>query len=289
MFTPEGYWSWTETVEAVSDWTLEIVAASLAPELTEEQLEESPSKCRQVLHKRLVSSRQVENLKEAQFAMGLLELWILANYMDTFDAVLCSPDCKILRCPPLIKAHGDAFDWWVWPLSKEKISNGEAHGYFKAFRNGIFSIVDAQARFCTIDYDTGTVRLKPNTVSLLNTASYGFNQEEGETQRFIDEQIRPIVGWSICWNENEIPETRKDLFDSLGFSDLQWDTLGKSEAKRKSTTSTFECVMAAFPDGKGYATWSEVEAKVGYSRRSILRALKQNGLHSKWAKTGQGQ
>lgn len=33
------------------------------------------------------------------------------------------------------------------------------------------------------------------------------------------------------------------------------------------------CFRDAFPNGKGKATWPEVEAKTGYSRRQINRAL----------------
>lgn len=293
MFTPEGYWSWSETVEAASEWTLQIVSASLAPEITIERVDQAPHECRQVLLEKLVSSKKVENQKEARFAMDLMELWLLANFMDTFEAVLCSPEGRTLRCPPLIKAHGDAFDWWLWPLSRDKMENGEANGYFQAHRLGRFHIGDAQARFCAIDFETGSIRLKPNTLSLLNTASYGYFETQDDARRFIDEQIRPIVGWSICWNADEIPETRKELFDSLGFSDFNWSSFDTNEARNQSSAKAgkniLECVMAAFPEGKGNMTWPEVEAIVGYSRRSIVRALKQDGQHSKWASTGQRQ
>lgn len=295
MFTPEGYWSWQEIVEEASSWTLQIVAASIAPELTAERLEKAPYKCEDLLLKRLVSSKQVENISEARFTMDLLKLWVLANCLDRYDAVLCSPDGRTLRCPPILKAHGDAFDWWVWPLSKEKISNGEPYGYFEAFRSGKFHIEDAHARFCAIDYDTGTIRLKPNTVRLLWSASYGHNgfDTHEDTLHFIDEQIRPIIGWSICWNDNDVPETTKELFEELGFGDLDWTAIEKSETNpkpaAKNGTNVLECIMTAFPNGKGDVTWPDVEAKVGYSRRSIVRALKQNGLHSKWANTGQEQ
>jgi hypothetical protein len=292
MFTPEGYWSWSEMVEATSEWTLEIVATSIAPEIPPKRLENAPNQCRELLLKKLVSNKSVENLSEAAFAYGLLELWILANFMDTYDAVLCSPEAKTLRCPPLISAHGDALDWWLWPLSKEKISNGEAHRYFEAFRAGKFHIQDARSRFCAIDFETGDVKLKPNSVSLLNSASYGFSDSE-ESNRFIDEQIRPLIGWSLCWNDDVIPETRTELYSSLGFGDLDWsafdDDGSKSRTSAMAGQNILDCVMTAYPNGKGTVTWQDVEVKVGYSRRSIMRALKQNGQHSTWATTGQSQ
>ena len=295
MFTPEGYWSWTEMIDATSLWTLAIVSAEIAPEFNFQEIEDTPYKCRRLLIERLASNSRVENAHEAWFAMDFLELWVLANFMDTYDAVLCSPDGRTLRCPPIIKAHGDAFDWWLWPLSKNKISDGEANTYFEGFRRDKFTITDARARFCAIDYDTGTIRLKPNTVKLLSSASYGHNGGDSneDTLRFIDEQIRPIIGWSICWNANDVPATMKEIFDGLGFGDLDWTALFEKETSSQSLAKNgmhiIECVMAAFPDGKGDVTWSDVESRVGYSRRSIIRALKQSGLHSKWAATGQTQ
>jgi hypothetical protein len=285
MFTPEGYWSWHDTVRAASDWTLEIVATTLAPEVTVDQLDSAPHKCKEIIYEKLITTKRVETLSEARFSFDLLELWVLANFMDTYEAVLCSPTGRTLRCPPLISAHGDAFDWWVWPLSNEKMSDGEASGYFKAFQANIFHIGHARQRFCAIDYETGDIRLKANTVHLLASASYGHSETKEGTLRFIDEQIRPIVGWSICWNPEEIPETRFELFEALGFGDL--DFAKKRERDTSSGVHILECTLAAFPDGKGNVTWSNVEAKVGYSRRSIVRALRRNGLYSKWAKHGQ--
>ena len=293
MFTPEGYWSWTELVDASAEWTLEILAASLAPELTSDRLENDRHRCKQTICEKLVASNRVENRKEAAFSLELLELWVLANFMDSHEAVLCSPDGRTLRCPPLIKAHGDAFDWWIWPLSKEKMSHGEAVRYFEAFREGIFHIGHAQERFCAIDYETGTIRLKPNTVNLLWSASYGHCASEADILRFIEDHIRPIVGWSICWNPEDIPDTKMEVFGNLGFGDLNWEAQNGSKAKRQTDTTNqkhiIDCLATAFPDGKGSATWSTVEKKVGYSRRSIVRALKQNGQYSEWAALRQRQ
>lgn len=46
-------------------------------------------------------------------------------------------------------------------------------------------------------------------------------------------------------------------------------------------------VLQAFPDGKGPATWETVQLKVGYSRRSIVRALKDFDVYYDWARGGQ--
>ncbi|MEX0280121.1 MAG: hypothetical protein AB3N13_02895 [Arenibacterium sp.] len=48
----------------------------------------------------------------------------------------------------------------------------------------------------------------------------------------------------------------------------------------------WQCVQEAFPDGKGLATWKEVEDSVGYSRRQIVRAIKANTDYDTWAQGG---
>ncbi|WP_170752028.1 hypothetical protein [Ruegeria lacuscaerulensis] len=51
-------------------------------------------------------------------------------------------------------------------------------------------------------------------------------------------------------------------------------------------STVWEFVQEAFPDGKGLATWSYVEEKVGYSRRHIVRAVKANTDYETWARGG---
>lgn len=289
MFAPEGYWTWDEMFEASKNWTHQIVVRSILPEIMKAKSEPPTHEVHKAICDKLVNSGRSENLSEAQFAMELMELLILAKFMDLYDAVLCSPDGRTLRCPPILKSHGDALDWWIWPLSKEKISHGEAHGYFEAFRAGKFSIADALDRFVAIDYRTGTVKLKANTVRLLCGSSYGHGVDENAVLNFIDAQIRPIIGWSICWKQEILPETEQDLILSLGFAGLDWsDIRGRSSIPSETNgyKHVSNCVMEAFPDGKGTEIWTEVEKKVGYSRRHIRRALMDEGIYETWARGG---
>ncbi len=293
MFTPEGYWSFTEIQEAACSWANDLVIASAFPSLIAETEDLNAWKVEQVLHQKLVADEYVENAAEARFALQVSQLWVLANVLDTFDAVLCSPTGMTMRCPPPICAHGDALDWWTWPLAGPKFGTGEAYGYLEYFRQGTFSISDAMARFCVIDADSGLIKLKPNSIRLCNLSSYGHGADEKTIRTFINEQVRPIIGWSICWNPADIPKTKGEIYTSLGFTDINWGEFENGNVKSQSIADSgkyiLECIETAFPKGKGDTTWPDVEAKVGYSRRSIIRALKQNGLHSKWAKTGQRQ
>lgn len=291
MFTPEGYWTWLDMKEKVETWTREIVVASIEPELSIELAKMKSYQVSETIREKLVAKGFVENSIEANFAMHLLELWVLANIMDTFDAVLCSPAGVRLQCPPIIKAHGDAFDWWLWPLSGSKIDQGEAHFYFQNFRDGKFSIQDAYARFCVIDYETGHIKLKPNSIQLLDSCSYGIGDALTEVRKFLEHQVRPLIGWSICWNPESLPETEQELYESLGFSNLDWEKFNLRDKVISNGQTAHEnilkCVMTAYPDGKNGATWEVVQEKVGYSRRSIVTTLKREGTYSDWAKNVQ--
>lgn len=292
MFTPEGYWSWHELCEAAKDWTEQIVIRSIMPKAYFEDTPLRPYKLRQDLHEKLVSSGKAENHSEARFAMELMELWVLATFMDLYEAVLCSPDGRTLRCPPILKAHADGFEYWSWPLSNEKVSHGEAGGYFEFFRAGSFGIADSYARFVAIDHETGDIRLKANTRRLLQATSYNLGGTDDSVHKFIDEQIRPLIGWSICWDDEVFPETERDLFVTLGFVDLDWtdvDDVAPQNSDASSYKNIVACVLEAYPSGKGTAIWDEVENKAGYSRRSIVRALKAEGAYSTWAKGGHTQ
>lgn len=292
MFTPEGYWSWDEICVAVCDWTQDITLATRFPSFVRAAEDWTSYEIDQLIHQKLLDEGFAENRAELNFALRVCELWVLANFLDTFDTVLCSPSGRTMRCHPPIKAHGDAFDWWTWPLSQKKFGVTESTGYLDYFRNSNFQIADAKDRFCAIDYVTGQIKLKPNSVQLFLQSSYGHGPSDNDARRFIEEQVRPFIGWSICWNPKDIPKTKSEIYSEIGFQDVDWATFEASIrtskiAKDTQHQSVMECLLSAYPNGKGKATWETVELKVGYSRRSIVRALKQNGLWEDWAEGGQ--
>lgn len=291
MFTPEGYWSWDEVVTASVQWTHDLIIVKYCQSLIDQMESASSWETTRKINELLVEQGFVENIDQARFAIEVAHLWVLANFLDVYDAVLCSPAGVKMRCPPILKAHGDALDWWSWPLSRKPFGTSESSGYLNFFKNGNFRITDANDRFCAIDYLSGTVRLKPNSVRLFELSSYGHGCDYGEVTRFIDAQVRPVLGWAVCWNPVDIPETESEILKGLGFTDLDWDAIDYEQvemgAKKTPHAIVLECVLEAFPNGKGDATWAIVEKAVGYSRRSVVRALKQNNLWSSWSEGGQ--
>lgn len=293
MYTPEGYWSWDEICIAAFEWTEDLAIATKFPDVITHFANKRPWNVQQILCKKLVEDGFAESAEESRFALEICELWILANFLDTFDVIVCSPAGTTMRCPPAITAHGDALDWWVWPLSHPKFGNAESHGYLEFYRKGHFRVADARKRFCAIDYLSGRIKLKPNSVRLFWGSSHGHGPSEEEARTFIEDQVRPFVGWSICVNPKDLPDTRAELFSALGFGDVDWEAFGVDQStdaeKANRHRNVLECVLSAYPNGKDKATWEAVEREVGYSRRSIVRALKQNDLWLDWAKGGQIQ
>jgi len=102
---------------------------------------------------------------------------------------------------------------------------------------------------------------------------------------------KPVEVEYIDW-EQESPYIPVDGITSLFLAEQKAsmkETLANSNRKEigANNQTISDCVMSAFPSGKGSAIWDEVEAKVGYSRRSIVRALRSLNQYERWAKSGQ--
>jgi hypothetical protein len=293
MFAPDGYHTWVEMCDAAGEWSQDIMIASIPPELNNSLQELPSSSRRRLISERLVSSGHVQSYQEAEFTQDLLALWLLANFMDTYEIILCSPEGLKMRCPGIVKAHGDALDWCQWVFPDGKFEQGGFHGYYENFRAGLFDIRAARDRFVAIDHDTGLLKLKNNTANLMYHSSYGHGSDLREIEEVIKKFVNPYVGWAICFHPDAGPENLMDFFYQLGFDKLDWDMFahsGKPSSQQMgSRIDVVECVFSAFPNGKGGNSWAVVEDKVGYSRRHIVRALKQCGRYDGWAQHGHSE
>ncbi|SEK68472.1 hypothetical protein SAMN05444413_1032 [Roseivivax marinus] len=282
MYTPEGYYSFDDLCKYAPSWTDTIC---FRKKLSAAPGSETPH--RRDIIKRLVSDGFAASFSEAEFCLEICDLWLVANILDVFEVTLCSKSGVRMRCPKPLTAHGDAFDWWSWPLDSQKFGQSETHSYLHFYRDGNFRARDAWARFPAIDVDSGVIALKANSRNLFTGSSYGHGDEE-IAEFFIEKHARPYLGWGICISPYELPEFEEELFGALGFFASSDDGYKTSHTKPASThQAVMSCVEQAFPDGKGKATWADVEAKVGYSRRTIVRALRQRGLYEDWTARGQ--
>lgn len=116
--------------------------------------------------------------------------------------------------------------------------------------------------FLGVDKKRGWVIVDNFTKNLVNIFT---GQEESPN-------FGPVLGAPLCIRESRLPTSLYLLSD--------WVT--KEIVKRVSEESdgrggahdALVCLEVAFPNGKEKHTWEEVQDKTGYSRRTILRALR---------------
>lgn len=87
---------------------------------------------------------------------------------------------------------------------------------------------------------------------------------------------RRFAGWAICFEKTEMFASGEAFL--AGFTAIMSIPDDPMPTNQETLTSSglehaYECFRDAFPDGKVNATWPEVEARTGYSRRQIKRAL----------------
>ena len=92
MFAPEGYWTWRELMDAVDEWALDYTIWSRFDNLTDDVWDRSYWSRERLLKERLLLDEVIDDNAEFQFALGVSGLWMLANFIDNFGAVMCSPN-----------------------------------------------------------------------------------------------------------------------------------------------------------------------------------------------------
>lgn len=109
----------------------------------------------------------------------------------------------------------------------------------------------------------------------------------------------PLGGLPLCIESPKLPKTTSELVDLLeGFCAPQplrapprafrrlvpkkEPKKEPSEEPKKKYPEAYDAIMTAYPEGKGAATWAEVEKRVGYGRRQIRRVLEEYELKEWW-------
>lgn len=283
MFAPEGYVRWDEVLEEIELWAQAVILARVYdangkdPSIPFEKLPPISSGA-------MVKAGVAESHIEARFTFDLLQVWMLCQFIEQFEPVLAKPTSETFRCAYPICLHRDRLDWCIWDWPPSQIS--EFKRYFEYSRAGQFGRAEILARFCVIEPATGIVTQKNGSIEALDIAMHADARRPNEWFDY----VRPFLGWSVCWREEVFTYELADFLENAGLIDeALWargagqSTLAYSEsASEVNAVNVVNCMIESFPDGKGRATWSDVEARVGYSRRTIVRAVKRDARVSNW-------
>lgn len=221
---------------------------------------------------------------QAELTIYIVKTWLVANICTIFPPSLTTSSGRLMQSDWPIFLHADRLDWVClsWPINEM----AEFHGYFlNSNTHGVPKDAICE-RFVAIDPWTGIVTEKNPTRKWLESASHVW---EPDIEQWLA-LIREYKGWAVCWSEDQIPDDQEEIFRAIGLEkEAGWLSEGlrrmgetSSDLKQSGTRHVADCLLQAFPDGKGGATWSEVEAKVGYSRRHILRAISDSPRLSAW-------
>lgn len=316
MFSPEGYHSFNDMTDTLRDWANRIFAAYLfeqrgcvSPTNAFQNGESSDllvfKATRELLKQDgldLVDASEKDREKiyerghDDDFALSLIFHCLLSKLLMDFDTLLTSSSGNVIRPDDYIFLHLDRLDWVYprWPIR----DTPELGRIYELFDKGGFNGHSLAERYCFLDYYTGTIKMKNNSISGFKTCSH-FG-EDAISQRYIEAQVEPFVSHAVVWKAAEFSAFDfAQYFESKGIIEERWrvpelvdsienaDTLArKSGAKplrklgAKPTGAKTE-FFRRYPEGKPVTLSAEAIAaeltEAGYpiSGRQVLNYAKE--------------
>lgn len=230
---------------------------------------------RQPMPKEMVLAGLIEDEGNADFARELIEEILLATLFEMAPPLICSTQGQVLSVNESLFIHADRLDWIYvrWPIDRMS----EFSTYFRLSREHSFNGAAIRQRYCFLDLIRGTIAVKNNSKSLLRS----FTATDTEWENALASSAEAFRGWSLCWLDTDLPSSTELLQRTFPDNDDKWDWTSFFQDEGQAKTSASERVLSelleAFPNGKGKNTWSVVQKKVGYDRRTIERALAATG------------
>lgn len=119
-----------------------------------------------------------------------------------------------------------------------------------------------------VDYSLGTL-------SIPTRFSPRWFRLDMEARRIAD-ALRPFNNRSLAFNPDVITQLIDEFIEESGSCFEETPSVEElPDQGRSSLEDALRCFRDAYPDGKGKATWPEVEKRTGYSRRTLIRAFKR--------------
>lgn len=292
MFAPRGYYTWNEVARATNDWAETIVRAHHlgVPKSRLADYIEGEDEYAYLWMEHLKANPTEVAIHPHE--VHLLSAYLMANFMLSTPVSMCSPTGTVLRAPEVALVHADRFDYCVWDWERHESSQFRI--FYQSATDGSLKAANPWDRFCFAEQFSGSINLKNNSIKTVLRASHSWDLNEADVKRVITH----FLGWALCWHADDIPKKTEMIFNAMGgeFIDFAkaWDQLDQGPRNVRESAKVgssldfvYQCLIEVFPDGKGHATWAEIESKTGYSRRQINRALKQQ--NASWWASGGGQ
>lgn len=293
MFAPEGYLGFGDMNEYLSEWASQIYFAYLLEESgSDPRLAfsgDEPSTGRVMQHRigqnptfrhKLEGGDDSERerfaklLVEDDFFTAIIFHCILAKVLLQLNTLLCSKDGLLIRPDNYVFVHLDRLDW-VYPRAPLRETT-ELQGIFKHFDRGDFHATDLAHRYCFVDFYSGTIRLKNNSVSGFRRCGHFFDDVGAD--RYVTTQVAPFLSRSIVWRQDTLPENFADFLENNGVFESRWrvaETLSANSNNAKvwskrgaKPTGAKQEFIRRYPDGK----------PEGLSAEAIAAELKDAGF-----------
>lgn len=195
----------------------------------------------------------------------LFHAWAVARMLDAISPLVSSPDGVVMRASTVLYENRfrlELFDWGN-------------RGCDMNLRRALLDAAFINPARRPLDWFRGFTL--PRGIISSPTAEA---LTDGGTN-FLSEVQGHFSGWAICFKDPEAPTDVQDLATLIGF-----DLSSNDRQSPDRLRHIFDCLVQAYPSGKTDA-WETVQKKVGYSRRSINRALDLHDPSKKWAQGGQ--
>lgn len=277
MWCPEGYVTLhdifaiiDELVDMFAD-TLHVDYGPFFREVDEGDLAEELFEDFWQLHRIITSPSEMKIL---QAKVNGFHAWCIAKLLRNVKPRLASPDGRVIIPSQEVFAHISTISVANWdrhfsdPMLSQPILKA-------AFADSNFSFTDG---FLAFEYPDG-IMLDATDFSKENFSILGLAYATKLQENF--------AGWAICFRDADAPHEIDALMDLLGIDAKSF--LGREKVEPESEDrmrNVYNCVLEAFPDGKGAANWDDVQRLTGYSRRHIGRALAKFDPTGTWASGG---
>lgn len=286
MWCPEGYYSWNNALSDLGNCTENLLALVSQGGKPKTLVNGTPKLMFTAEHY-LIAAGLAENYAEAGLTIGIVETWLMVNYLEFFPPTLASLDGKRITVGDVFFSHRDQLEgcMFSWPIKEAS----EFLEFYKLQKLNGFSRWSLLDRFNFIDATTGLVRAKNGTAFYLENG-IGIPIESLATVMDIAASLK---NFSVCWESAPDKTEMREFLNCLEVDDTFTIALDymlgempaepKQDPLRKSGRPTVRPIAAAefleaYPRGLKEVTISEAARKLGYDRKTLRAAIKEIDL-----------